>query len=175
MNKIKLIDYSNKKYPIFQTQGNASQFAIPFAKHFCQGEGLDIGCKELDWAFPGATCIDIDFEDPWEAFNLPDKKYDYIFSSHCLEHLDNWVSALDYWTEHLKEEGGVLFLYLPHYDQEYWRPWNNRKHIHCLFPEVIVDYLKNCGYINILYSQRDLNHSFMVVGERSKSTEEKND
>ena len=95
MTKMELVEYRDKKYPIYETSGNASQFAIPFAKHFCKGEGLDIGCKELDWAFPGATCIDIDFKDPWEAFNLPDKKYDYIFSSHCLEHLNDWGGALD--------------------------------------------------------------------------------
>jgi hypothetical protein len=25
-------------------------------------------------------------------------------------------------------ENGTLFLYLPDYSQEYWRPWNNKKH-----------------------------------------------
>jgi SAM-dependent methyltransferase len=163
---INLIEFSNKKYPYFQSQGNASQFAIPFAKHFCKGNGIDIGCNKTEWAFPGAKGIDLNFDDPWNAFNLPDEKYDYIFSSHCLEHLNHWVEALDYWTNHLKEDGGVLFLYLPHYDQEYWRPWNNRKHIHVFFPEIIVDYLTDRGYINILCSGKDLNHSFIVVAER---------
>lgn len=164
--KMNLIEFNGKKYPEFQALGNASQFAIPFAKYFCKGEGLDIGCMKKEWAFPGATCVDIGFDDPWDAYNLPDKQYDYIYSSHCLEHLDDWVGALDYWTEHIKS-GGVLFLYLPHYDQEYWRPWNNRKHISVLNSKMIVDYLTERGYINIQNSERDLNHSFIVVAEKN--------
>jgi hypothetical protein len=84
-----------------------------------------------------------------------------------LEHLDNWVDALEYWTSVLKV-GGVLFLYLPHYSQEYWRPWNNRKHLHIFTPEIIKDYMLSRGYINIFGSGPDLNNSFMVVGEKSK-------
>lgn len=159
------IEYNNIKYPKFQDEGNASQFAIPFAKHFCRGVGYDIGCNRLDWAFPGALPIDLIFDDEWEAYNLPEKLVDYIYSSHCLEHLPDWIKALDYWTSKLKT-GGVLFLYLPHYNQEYWRPWNNRKHLHVFTPEIIKDYMKARGYINVFVSQKDLNDSFMVVGEK---------
>jgi len=53
-----LVEYKNKKYPRFQTIGNASQFAIPFAKYFCQGHGYDIGCNRVEWAYPGAVPID---------------------------------------------------------------------------------------------------------------------
>ncbi len=156
--------YKGRTYPTFQTEGNASQFAIPFAKHFCTGVGYDIGCNRLDWAFPGAIPIDLAFDDEWEAFNLPADKVDYIYSSHCLEHLDNWVNALDYWTTKIRR-GGILFLYLPHYNQEYWRPWNNSKHKHILSSQIITDYLYDRGYRNIFSSERDLNDSFMVVAE----------
>lgn len=159
-----ILQYKEKKYPHLQAEGNASQFAIPFAKHFCQGEGYDIGCNRLEWAFPGAQPIDLLFDDEWEAYNLP-KKVNYIYSSHCLEHLPDWVKALDYWTENILS-GGTLFLYLPHYNQEYWRPWNNRKHLHVFTPEIIKDYMTDRGYINIFHSDRDLNDSFMIVGER---------
>lgn len=161
---MKTIQYKNKIYPKFQDEGNASQFAIPFAKHFCDGVGYDIGCNRLDWAFPGAMAIDLLFDDEWEAYNLPDTKVDYVYSSHCLEHLPDWVKALDYWTSKLKD-GGTLFLYLPHYKQEYWRPWNNRKHVHIFTPEILKDYLYDRGYTNIFVSDKDLNDSFMVVGE----------
>lgn len=163
---MKTIEYNRKIYPAIQGEGNAAQYAIPFAKKFCTGVGYDIGCNRLEWAFPGAQAIDLEFTDEWDAYNLPDGEVDYIFSSHCLEHLPNWVDALNYWTSKLKV-GGVLFLYLPHYSQEYWRPWNNRKHIHCFLPEIIVDYMHDKGYKNIFNSQRDLLNSFMVVGEKS--------
>jgi|TARA_R110001592_G_scaffold292525_1_gene562014 predicted SAM-dependent methyltransferase len=163
---MKTIEYKNKQYPFFQTQGNASQFAIPFAKHFCEGVGYDIGCNQLEWAFPGAIPVDIDLDNNnYEAMTLGEEQVDYIYSSHCLEHLNKWVDVLDYWTTCLKL-GGTLFLYLPHYNQEYWRSWNNRKHLNNLRSDVIVDYLTDNGYTNIFASERDLNDSFMIVGEK---------
>lgn len=157
--------YKNTAYPKFQANGNASQFAIPFARHFCKGVGYDIGCKREEWALPGAMPIDLDFDDEWEASKLPAQNVDYIFSSHCLEHIPNWIDVMDYWYDTLAV-GGVLFLYLPHYDQQYWRPWNNRKHLHAFTPQIIIDYMSDRGYNNIFSSERDLNHSFMVVGEK---------
>jgi SAM-dependent methyltransferase len=162
---MQVIEYKGETYPYFQTLGNASQFAIPFAQYFCMGKGYDIGCMKVDWAYPGSIPIDLDFDDPWDANNLPDEQVDYIFSSHCLEHVPDWAGTLLYWTEKIRS-GGKLFLYLPHYDQVYWRPWNNRKHIHAFVPELIVDFMKENGYTNIFNSQRDLNHSFIVVGEK---------
>jgi predicted SAM-dependent methyltransferase len=160
-----ILKFGNKIYPEFQSKGNAAQFAIPFAKHFCDGIGYDIGCNRTEWAYPGAIPIDLLIEDEWQAYNLPEGVVDYIFSSHCLEHLPLWVDALDYWTSKLKT-GGTLFLYLPHYSQEYWRPWNNRKHLHVFTPEIISDYMMSSGYTNVFCSERDLNNAFMIVGEK---------
>ena len=162
---MKLITYKDKTYPALQSVGFASQFAIPYAKHFCQGRGYDIGCNRVEWAFPGSQPIDILFDDPWEAYNLPDEEVDYIYSSHCLEHLDDWVGALDYWTSKIRS-GGVLFLYLPAYSQVYWRPWNNRKHRHIFSPEIISDYMQDRNYTNIFTTGTDLNDSFMVTGQK---------
>ena len=162
---MQVVEYRGEKYPHFQTIGNASQFAIPFAQYFCMGKGYDIGCMKVDWAYPGSIPIDLDFNDPWDANNLPDNQVDYIFYSHCLEHVPDWAGTLLYWTEKIRS-GGILFLYLPHYDQKYWRPWNNRKHLHVFLPEMVVDFMKENGYTNIFSSQRDLNHSFIVVGEK---------
>ena len=162
---MQVIEYGGDTYPHFQSIGNASQFAIPYAKHFCEGKGYDIGCMKPEWSFPGSIPIDLDFDDPYDANNLPDEQVDYIFSSHCLEHVPDWAGTLLYWTQKIRS-GGVLFLYLPHYDQKYWRPWNNRKHLHAFVPEMVVDFMKENGYTNIFNSQRDLIHSFIVVGEK---------
>ena len=162
-----IITFNNNKYPEFQSKGFASQFAFSYAKHFCIGKGYDIGCNRIEWAFPNSIPIDPVLNE-YDAYNLPDGEIDYIFSSHCLEHLPNWVNALDYWISKLKS-GGILFLYLPHYDQEYWRPWNNRKHVHIFTPNIIKDYLIQNEYINqetIFVSERDLNHSFMAVAQK---------
>ena len=162
---IETIKYKDNTYPAFQAKGFAAQFAIPFAKHVCSGVGYDIGCMKKEWAFPGAIPIDKDFNNGYDALKLPVKDVDYIFSSHALEHLDNWVDALDYWTVILRS-GGTLFLYLPHPDQVYWLPWNNRKHKHVLHPKDITDYLKDKKYKNIFSSDRDLNHSYIVMAQK---------
>jgi SAM-dependent methyltransferase len=163
---MEFIEFSNTKYPQFQSQGNASQFSIPFAKHFCKGTGYDIGFCREEWKLPGAIGIDIALNNGYHANNLPENTHvDYIYSSHCLEHVDNWVETLELWLSTLKD-GGVLFLYLPDFSQVYWRPWHNRKHKHCFTVDIIVHFLRDKGMKNILQSGVDLNNSFMVVCEK---------
>ena len=163
---IETINYKGKLYPKFQSEGNAAQFAIPYAKHVCIGKGVDVGCNRIEWAYPGAIMVD-PVIDGSTALNFPNEanELDYIFSSHCLEHVEEWVSVLDYWKTRLKS-GGVLFLYLPDYSQVYWRPWNNRKHINIFSPTVLKDYLEDREYVNIFTSDVDLNNAFMVMAEK---------
>lgn len=162
---IETIRFQDQEYPHFQSTGFAAKYAFPFAKEICNGTGFDIGFSKKEWALPGAIPIDKAMPDEWEAMNLPDIEVDYIFSSHCLEHINDWVRVLDYWTSKIKS-GGVLFLYLPHPDQRYWLPWNNRKHISVLYPHLIKDYMINNGYYKVFVSERDLNHSFIAIGEK---------
>lgn len=149
--------YKGKRYPDYLKHGNACQFIVPIAQQFCKGIGVDVGPGA--WPFPGALPIDKTHDGG--AYNIP-LDLDYIFSSHCLEHLDNPVLALEIWKKSLKS-GGVLFLYLPHPDMEYWLPQNCRKHLHSWHPEEMVKILKDLGFKNILHSERDLMWSFAIV------------
>ena len=159
------IEFKGENYPLFQTLGNAAQFALPYAKFYCKGVGYDIGfCKE-EWKFPNAIGIDYTLYNGFHANNLPDEVVDFIYSSHCLEHVDDWVSTLEYWISKIKE-GGILFLYLPDIGQKYWRPWNNRKHKHCFTPEILYTFLVDHNMKNICKSGIDLNNSFMIVCEK---------
>ena len=161
---IDTIEHEGNVYPAFQTKGNAASFFIPFAKELCKGYGYDIGyCKE-EWKLPGARGIDIGDGSGYHANNLPEGNMDYIFSSHCLEHVENWIDTLDYWLSKLKG-GGILCLYLPDYSQTYWRPWNNRKHRSIMNPCQIADFLRKKGCRNIFVSGVDLNNSFAIVCE----------
>lgn len=123
--------------------------------------------KKFAQIFPNA--IGIDKNDPDErlrdAMNLPDIMVNFVFSSHCAEHLPNWVEAFDHWGTRLKK-GGVFFVYLPHYSQVYWRPFHNRKHLHIFTPQIIRDYLHDYGYKNVFVGERDLYHSFMAMAEK---------
>jgi predicted SAM-dependent methyltransferase len=163
---IETIEFKDKSYPLFQAKGNASQFAIPFAKHFCSGKGVDVGFHKQEWKYPGAIGADLNDESNEYHAGLLPEGLDYIYSSHCLEHISDWVATIEYWTSALKS-GGVLFLYLPHREQEYWLPWNNRKHLHILDAEMVVSCMEKFGFQNIFSSDRDLNDSFMVVGEKA--------
>lgn len=167
---VEIIEFKGKFYPKFQAEGNAARFAIPFALQVCKGSGFDIGYAKEEWKFPGAIGIDLVAErEEWrDPYNLPAMKnsMDYIFSSHCLEHLSHWVNALEHWATKLKP-GGTLFLYLPEFSQTYWRPWNNRKHIHCFTPDIIRKFLLDSGiFKSVFVSERDLNNSFMAIAEK---------
>lgn len=182
-----LIEFGGEFYPKFQSEGYAMQFAIPFISKVCKGIGVDVGCNRIEWSYEGSLYKHgMSYKD-WEkleyknaksfpidpvingftALIFPNecKELDYVVSSHCLEHLENWVDVLDYWHSKLKI-GGILFLYLPDYSQLYWRPWNNRKHKNIFSSEIIYDYMKSKGYKNIFRSGTDLNNSFMIFGQK---------
>lgn len=172
------VEWEGEHYPKFQSEGFAAQFAFPFAYKFCKGYGLDVGYGREEWKLPGAIGIDqnkimindrVEEKSVFSALNLPFQQADgggwnYIFSSHCLEHIPNWVDVLNHWYDNLRQ-GGILFLYLPDFSQRYWRPWNNRKHIHAFTPEIIEEYMLT-KFKNVIVSGVDLNSSFIAVGEK---------
>lgn len=161
---IEIIGFEDQIYPKFQSTGFSARFAFPFAKEVCHGKGYDIGCNRLEWCYPGAIPID-PLLNRWDAMDLPPGQVDYIFSSHCLEHLDNPWRALEYWKETLKNEG-VLFLYLPDFSQKYWRPWNNKKHKSIFTPEMFREYFQATDWSHYFVSNADLNNSFIAIGEK---------
>jgi SAM-dependent methyltransferase len=191
---LETIPFNGKNYPAFQAQGFASQFAFPFAMQVCKGVGFDIGCNRLEWALPESEeyarvvfPIDPSLKGkngfsglagreivnqvitggPHHAMSLPLMNVDFVFSSHCLEHLQDWVTTLIYWHSKLKS-GGILFLYLPDFSQAYWRPWANRKHVHCFTPKVFKKYIADQPgmWKNGFVSGVDLNNSFCVIAEK---------
>lgn len=173
---IETITFRKTNYPVLQSQGFASQYAFPFAEKICKGVGVDIGYSKPEWKLPGAFGIDdgkncdiYGFEGSTlgDANNFKSEKLDYIFSSHCLEHVPDWVGTLDYWDTKLKC-GGVMFLYLPHCDfQEYWQPMFNRKHCNWLNPEMLKAYFEARGFKNIFVTGHDLNYSFYAIAEKA--------
>lgn len=158
------VTFRNEQYPKFQSVGNASQFAIPFALHYCKGIGYDIGFSKEEWKFPNAIGIDLSLQNGYHANHLPDEKVDYIYSSHCLEHVDCWYETLEYWISKIKK-GGILFLYLPDISNIYWRPWFNKKHKTILTPPLLRSFLEDHDIKTYLISQVDLNSSFMVIAQ----------
>jgi SAM-dependent methyltransferase len=114
-------EFENRFYPDYLFVGGAS-FAIQrTAVRYCTGTGLDIGAGL--WPLPGAVAVDLE-RGPGRGRTLEEFSacsQDFVFSSHCLEHIDAWQQALQTWIEKLKP-GGRLFLYLPHDTCAIWRP-----------------------------------------------------
>lgn len=154
-----LFSYRNKIYPSYLRDGGASLAVQLIASRFCRGRGIDIGGGA--WPLPGAQSHDL--KDGLDACDLPGRNWDYIFSSHCLEHVINPVKALEHWRGKLRY-GGVLFIYLPHPDMEYWRPQHCKKHLHSWTPDQAEQLVRDVGFVDVIRSERDLMWSFAVVG-----------
>jgi predicted SAM-dependent methyltransferase len=88
-----------------------------FHKYF-KGKGIDIGCG-TDKVLPTA--------DEWDLYQVGqqgdatfmegvhDDSYDWVYSSHCLEHLEDPSEALKSWWRILRI-GGNLIIFIPHRD-----------------------------------------------------------
>lgn len=154
-----IFDYKGAVYPEYLKTGNACQHIAATAAHFCRGNGLDVGAGA--WPLPGARPLDA--KAGHNAMDLPLGMFDYVFSSHCLEHLPNPIAALEHWKSRIRH-GGVLFLYLPHPDMEYWLPQNCRKHLHSWAPAAMAKIVRDIGFSEVIHSERDLAWSFATVG-----------
>lgn len=110
---------------------------------YTQGEGLDIGCG--DWRlWNRSTGIDqggrgANIRGNVEKLKFADGSMDYVFSSHCLEDIDDFEAALAEWWRVIRV-GGHLALYLPHADlyPRRGQKGSNPAHKHDFLPEDIV-------------------------------------
>lgn len=168
---LEFIIHNGHKYPSHESIGGASLWIRPLAQYYCDGKGLDIGYSKEAWMLPNAIGIEPSIDHNWDAMKLPPNKddeslqWDFIHSSHCLEHVKaNVYDVLDYWLSKIKV-GGIVFLYLPHSSQSYWHPSSNRKHIHILNESEIETYLNDLGH-KVYVSGCDWNHSFVVICEK---------
>lgn len=165
---IEVIEFNSELYPKFQSNGNSMRFCLPFALEVVNGDIIyDIGYGgNEEWKFPNSIGVDIKDNNGFDAYNLPPLQADAIVSAHCLEHLPNWIDALEYWASKIKS-GGTMFLYLPDFSQQYWRVWNNRKHVHTFTPEILRAYLLNCKWFkNVFVSGVDAYNSFTCFCEK---------
>ncbi|KAB0672326.1 methyltransferase domain-containing protein [Oryzomonas sagensis] len=85
-----------------------------FEKSILTGHGIDIGCGP-DPVSPNARKFDIEDGDANEILRFVNDQFDFVYSSHCLEHMNDPKKTLqDWWT--LVKPGGHLFLIVPDED-----------------------------------------------------------
>jgi SAM-dependent methyltransferase len=85
-----------------------------FFEKYCRGKGIDIGYGSY-LLVENCRGWEIDDGDAQYMIGVPDEEYDFVYSSHTLEHLYDPLTALQNWWRILKP-GGYLILFLPHRD-----------------------------------------------------------
>lgn len=109
-----------------------------YASRYFVGAGVDIGGKPDPLAlyrefFPAISDLktwDIEDGDAQFMQNVANDSYDFVFSSHCLEHLRDPREGLRNWLRVVKP-GGHLVITVPEedlYEQGVWPSTHNRDH-----------------------------------------------
>ncbi len=79
-----------------------------YEKSLLDGKGIDIGCG-LDPIMPNARPFDMDDGDANVITKYVDEQFDYVFSSHCLEHMNGPIDAIQEWWKLVKTNGHLIF------------------------------------------------------------------
>lgn len=89
-----------------------------FFNKYMSGSGLDIGgtgyLTNVHAILPTATIVDLNYPG-YDGLKLPfeSNSQDYVYSSHCLEHIDDPVSTVIEWFRVIKP-GGHMIITVPH-------------------------------------------------------------
>jgi SAM-dependent methyltransferase len=99
---------TSKCYPFRKQRGDFDKYL--------RGDGIDIGC--------GDDCLRVEQGSvrPWDVAvgdaqtmtGVPDGSLDFVYSSHCLEHMRSVEISLAHWLRILKP-GGFLYTVVPDY------------------------------------------------------------
>ena len=97
--------------------------------YILRGKGIDIGCGG-DPVMPDAMGFDVKDGDANFISKHVHEQFDYVFSSHCLEHMTDPHNALFEWWK-LVKPGGYMFVIVPDedlYEQGHWPSKYNPDH-----------------------------------------------
>jgi len=81
----------------------------PLEKAILQGSGIDIGCGP-DPVAPGVRKFDLADGDANHITRYVHEQFDFVYSSHCLEHMADPRSALHEWWRLVKPRGHLFFI-----------------------------------------------------------------
>jgi SAM-dependent methyltransferase len=103
---------------------NSRRLKNDFFEKYIKGKGIDIGCGAIPF-HSSAIGYDLIINSSYNAdgnFPYEDSYFDYVHSSHCLEHLNNPEKAIQEWWRVLKTFGYFIIL-VPDfglYEQRQW-------------------------------------------------------
>jgi SAM-dependent methyltransferase len=130
----------------------------------CTGRGLDLGCGlekisdksiGIDRMPSPAVDMQMDLTEPDALRLFADGAFDYVFSSHCLEDIEDTAGALKEWWRVIRY-GGHLILYGP--DPDYYPRigtiGSNVSHRHDLYWQEVWEIIKSFGNANLVSATR---------------------
>jgi SAM-dependent methyltransferase len=118
-----------ERYMVNETSKTKILFTEKEMKILTEGRGIDIGCGP-DPVTPDVYAFDREQGDANNITQYVHEQFDFVFSSHCLEHMIEPPKALVEWWE-LVIPGGYLFLIVPDedlYEQGVFPSRFNRDH-----------------------------------------------
>ena len=140
---------------------------------YTRGEGLDLGCGMYK-LYPHFTGVDnghqwgtegADIASDCEDLHLfATGVFDFVFSSHLLEHIVDYKAALAEWWRVIKP-GGHLVLYIPHKDfyPNCGERGSNPDHKHDFLPDDVVEAMQELNGWNLIVNEerdQDQEYSF---------------
>jgi ADP-heptose:LPS heptosyltransferase/predicted SAM-dependent methyltransferase len=165
-------------WKIDNPQGNEAAKVKYEVVEYTRGRGLDLGCGPFKlyshftgvdnghhWGTQGADIV----QDCETLDMFASQSCDFVFSSHLLEHIEDYKAALKEWWRVIKP-GGHLILYLPH--KEFYpnvgQEGANPDHKHDFMPEDITKAMRFFlmpGWDLIVNEERnqDQEYSFLQV------------
>ncbi len=167
-------------------EGNESEKIRWEIVPYTRGKVLDLGCGP-NKAFPHFIGVDNGHHEKFGYSIKPDmwvetcedlwfaksQAYDAVFSSHLLEHIQDYKSALREWWRVIKP-GGYLVLYIPHKNlyPNMGQDGANPDHKHDFLPEDIIHAMREVKGWDLVEKQdrnEDREYSFFQVYKKLKS------
>jgi SAM-dependent methyltransferase len=117
-----------------------------FLDRYFEGNGIDVGYRgsssDNEPVTPNAMGIDLDFPNyDGHIIPLPSESQDFVYSSHCLEHVDDDVKTVQEWFRIIKING-YLIITVPHkflYEKKNSLPSNfNADHKRFYTPAILM-------------------------------------
>ncbi len=96
------------------TKAHSRRVKEGFFEKYCKGNGLDIGFGS-DLITKDAKGYDFEHGNAQYLKGVKDNSYDFVYSSHTIEHLPDPSEGVKNWFRVVKP-GGYLIIYLPHRD-----------------------------------------------------------
>lgn len=148
------------------TRGRGIDVGVGSFKAFPHFIGIDNNQDERLFGTP-AKHADIIVPDGTELPIFASEFFDFVYSSHTLEHIKDYKKALKEWWRLIKP-GGHLCLYLPHKDlyPNIGTPGYNPDHKHDFLPQDIVDAMDELGDWDLVRNEdrnEDEEYSFFQV------------